>query len=59
MKLVLNEEIKVGMPEQLLINSWGRPEKINSSSYGNKQYVYGYNYVYVKDGKVVSWQSSH
>lgn len=59
MKLVLNEEIKVGMPEQLLINSWGRPEKINSSSYGNKQYVYGYSYVYVKDGKVVSWQSSH
>lgn len=58
MKLVLNEEIKVGMPEKLLMYSWGKPGKINSSSYGNKQYVYDNNYVYVKDGKVVSWQTS-
>lgn len=57
MKLVLNEEIKVGMPEKLLFYSWGKPERVNSSSYGNKQYVYDNNYVYVKDGKVVSWQS--
>ena len=58
MKLVLNEEIKVGMPEKLLFYSWGKPEQVNSSSYGNKQYVYDNNYVYVKDGKVVSWQTS-
>lgn len=57
MKLVLNKEIKVGMPEKLLFYSWGKPERVNSSSYGNKQYVYDNNYVYVKDGKVVSWQS--
>ncbi|MBP3741161.1 MAG: hypothetical protein J6I41_08600 [Bacteroidales bacterium] len=57
MKLVLNGEIKVGMPENLLVNSWGAPERVNSSSYGKKQYVYGDDYVYVKDGKVVSWQS--
>lgn len=58
MKLVFSRKIKVGMPEKLLIYSWGKPEKINSSSYGNKQYVYDNDYVYVKDGKVVSWQSS-
>ncbi|MCR4658932.1 MAG: hypothetical protein K5650_01405 [Bacteroidales bacterium] len=58
MKLVLNEKIKVGMPEKLLIYSWGKPERINSSSDGRKQYVYDNDYVYVKDGKVVSWQSS-
>ena len=58
MKLVFDRKIKVGMPEKLLIYSWGKPEKINSSSYGNKQYVYDNDYVYVKDGKVVSWQSS-
>lgn len=58
MKMVLDEKIKVGMPEKLLIYSWGKPKKINSSSYGNKQYVYDNDYVYVKDGKVVSWQSS-
>lgn len=58
MKLVLNEEIKVGMPEKLLFYSWGKPERVNSSSNENKQYVYDNNYVYVKDGKVVSWQSS-
>lgn len=59
MNLVLNRKIKVGMPEKLLVYSWGKAERINSSSYGNQQYVYGNDYVYVKDGKVVSWQSSH
>lgn len=59
MKMVWQGEIKIGMPEILLRYSWGKPERINSSSYGNTQYVYDNDYVYVKDGKVVSWQSSH
>lgn len=57
MKMVLDEEIKVGMPEKLLYYSWGKPERINTSSAGRKQYVYDKSYVYVKEGKVVSWQS--
>lgn len=55
MKLVFDRKIKVGMPEKLLIYSWGKPEKINRSSYGPDQYVYGNQYVYVKDGKITAW----
>lgn len=57
MKMVWDMDIKVGMPERLLLYSWGRPERINSFSDGRKQYVYDNDYVYVKDGKVISWQS--
>lgn len=54
MKSVLSAEIKVGMPLKLLIMAWGKPDKINSASYGD-QYVYNGQYVYVKGGKVTSW----
>lgn len=54
MKLVLDKKIKVGMPEKLLIYSWGKPDKINSASYGD-QYVYDGQYVYIKGGKITSW----
>lgn len=53
-------EIFIGMPEDALILSWGEPKNINSSQTGNiefKQYVYeNQNYVYLQNGKVVSWQ---
>jgi hypothetical protein len=54
MKAALHQQIMVGMPLVLLINSWGEPNRINSASYGD-QYVYGDNCVYIKNGKVTSW----
>ena len=65
--LINNEKIGIGMSEQALIYSWGKPHKINKSvgSYGtHKQYVYGCysqysrpTYVYVKNGSVTGWQN--
>ncbi len=54
MQCVFSGKIKVGMPLKLLIMSWGKPDKINSASYGS-QYVYDHQYVYIKGGKVTSW----
>lgn len=53
-KTALHQEIMVGMPKVLLLNSWGEPDRINAASYGD-QYVYGDQCVYVKGGKVTSW----
>lgn len=58
MNNVLNGKINIGMPEKLLIMSWGKPDRINSSSYGDSQYVYDDEYVYIDNGKITSWQSS-
>lgn len=53
--------IWIGMTEEMLIDSWGQPEDINSTvtRYGSrKQYVYGSGqYVYVVNGKVDAWQN--
>lgn len=53
--------IWIGMTEQMLLDSWGRPDDINTSvtRYGSrKQYVYGSGqYVYVENGIVDSWQN--
>lgn len=53
--------IWIGMTEQMLLDSWGRPDDINTTvtRYGSrKQYVYGLGqYVYVVDGIVDSWQN--
>lgn len=66
MDLISSKSVSVGMTENALIASWGRPEDINRTvgSYGvQKQYVYGRiseyssrKYVYVEDGLVTSWQ---
>jgi hypothetical protein len=52
--------IWIGMTEEMLLDSWGQPEDINSTvtRYGSrKQYVYGSGqYVYVENGKVEAWQ---
>lgn len=50
-----NHYIKVGMSKDLLIMSWGKPDEINSNSYGADQWVYGTQYVYVNNGKVEGW----
>ena len=47
--------IKIGMNKELLIMSWGKPDEINSNSYGADQWVYGTQYVYVNNGKVEGW----
>ena len=47
--------ICVGMPQSLLLLSWGKPDRINSSSYGPDQYVYGNQYVYVENGIIKAW----
>jgi hypothetical protein len=52
--------IWIGMTEEMLLDSWGQPEDINTTvtRYGTrKQYVYGSGqYVYVENGKVDAWQ---
>lgn len=58
--LVKEHKIKVGIPVEILLLSWGKPNKINKSSYGPDQYVYGRQagstqYVYVENGKVTAW----
>ena len=57
MNCVLKGTVLVGMPESLLYMSFGLPEKTNEDSYGEKQCVYKSRYVYIKNGKVTSWQS--
>lgn len=47
-------QIEIGMPEALLILSWGLPDRINEASYGD-QFVYGDTYVYIKNGIITAW----
>jgi hypothetical protein len=58
---ILQKTIWIGMTEEMLIDSWGNPQDINSTvtRYGSrKQYVYGGGqYVYVVNGKVDAWQN--
>jgi hypothetical protein len=53
--------IWIGMSEAMLLDSWGRPDDINTTvtRYGtSKQFVYGLGrYVYVENGKVEAWQN--
>lgn len=53
---VLKETIKVGMPEKLLVLSWGEPDRIHSSSDGSKMFVYKDTYVFIKSGRITSWE---
>ena len=43
------------MPKEALEIAWGKPDKINRSSYGSDQWVYNGQYVYIENGKVKSW----
>ncbi len=58
---IADGKIWIGMTEQMLLESWGRPDDINTTvtRYGtSKQFVYGLGrYVYVENGKVDSWQN--
>ena len=57
MQCVKEGAIKVGMPSKLVILSWGKPDEINRSSYGDEQWVYGYQYVYInpQTKKCTAW----
>ncbi len=54
--MALDGEIMIGMPDDLVRIAKGNPDKINFSSYG-EQWVYKnkHQYIYIKDGKVSSW----
>lgn len=58
---ISKRNIWIGMTEEMLIDSWGRPEKVNNTvtRYGTrKQYVYSSSqYVYVENGMVDAWQN--
>lgn len=57
---IMEGKVYLGMKRGALIESWGKPDKINTSvgQWGrHEQFVYGLGqYVYVKNGKVTSWQ---
>lgn len=54
--------VRVGMTAEVMRESWGRPNSINSSTYSfgvREQWVYGSGrYVYLEDGVVSSYQLS-
>ena len=55
---IKNKQIFIGMSEDALLMSWGKPNRINSSNYGDgTQYQYCYNnqYVYIKHGVITAW----
>jgi len=57
-QLIKERKVKVGMSKKALICSWGRPERVHSSSYGSDQYVYeNYQYVYFKNNRVSAWSN--
>lgn len=61
---VLEGNIKIGMTEEQVLASWGKPDRVNRSVgiWGvHEQWIYEvsyYNqiYVYVENGKLSSWQ---
>jgi len=61
-EMIKQRKIKLGMSEQQLSLSWGRPQRINRSvgSFGvHEQWIYGSGqYVYMQNGKLTSFQSS-
>jgi len=51
---ILKEDILIGFTEEMVELSWGRPESINKSSYGD-QWVYSGRYLYFEYGKLKSF----
>lgn len=48
---ILDGKIRIGFTEEMVILSWGKPKKINRSSYGD-QWVYDSQYLYFEGGKL-------
>ena len=56
---IRKSSILAGMTPDEVKQSWGAPLKINSSggSFGSReQWIYAGNYLYFRDGRLVSWQ---
>ena len=61
LKLITNQKIAIGMPEEALKESWGKPDQINETvvrGRESKQFVFGNSYVYTENGKVSALQLS-
>lgn len=59
-KAILNEEIILGMSNEMILKSWGRPTKINEIVYilGTKEtWVYGYTYLFFTNDILTSWKT--
>lgn len=55
---IMSNQIYIGMSEEALIESWGKPDHINEDvgAWGvHKQYVYWGDYVYIENGKISSY----
>lgn len=48
---ILDGKVAIGFTEEMVLLSWGKPEKINRASYGD-QWVYEGSYLYFENGKV-------
>lgn len=58
-KKILDVKIWIGMTEEMLYESWGKPSEVNRTvtKYGEyKQCIYYSTYVYIENGVVTSWQ---
>jgi hypothetical protein len=59
--LICSSKIKIGMLEDELYLSWGKPVKINETvtdGIAHKQLIYDRQYVYIENGKISSYQGS-
>lgn len=59
--LIKQRKIQIGMTDEQILLSWGNPDRINKSVYLwgiHEQWVYGYTYLYFKDGVLQSYQTS-
>jgi hypothetical protein len=59
-QLSVQKKIAIGMPEELVYLSWGKPNKVNTTvtrTGSRKQLVYGRSYVYIENGTVTAWQN--
>jgi hypothetical protein len=58
---VLNRKVGIGMTQEQVTLSWGKPERINQSvgPWGtHEQWIYGHTYLYFENGVLRSYQSS-
>lgn len=51
---MLNGSVLIGFTEEMVKDTWGKPDSINRASYGD-QWVYGSKYLYFKNGKLESF----
>jgi hypothetical protein len=56
---IIDEKIWINMTKEMLIDSWGKPEKVNRTvgEWGiHEQWIYGKTYLYLENGILKSWQ---